>query len=200
MSCPNYNTKSEWAANTSYKVGDVVIPTASSGGVSSNGFWYQVLSVSGAAPYTSHASTEPTWPAYDERTVVDNEITWKSWRGKAPYLSSVVGCHFKTINYAIRSRSYVENINFLNNRFEYQTRSPVTCGPEGGSIGWLYCSFVGNQFIQCGDDTTNFYCIKENAATNPDFCIISHNTTNSSDGLTDVAGGSNVISAENIDY
>lgn len=60
----------EWQAANEYALGDSVIPT------SANGYRYEVTSVSGSAPYTSHATTEPTWPTTLGATVVDNELTW----------------------------------------------------------------------------------------------------------------------------
>lgn len=63
-------TLDTWTAATEYSVGDRVIPTTETG------FYYEVTSVSGTAPYTSHATTQPTWPDVIGLTVTDNELTW----------------------------------------------------------------------------------------------------------------------------
>lgn len=63
-------TYSAWAAATAKSVGDRVIPTVV------NGYYYEVTATSGSAPYTTHATTQPTWPITIGTTVVDNELTW----------------------------------------------------------------------------------------------------------------------------
>ncbi len=55
-----------WANSTAYSTGDRAIPT------SGNGLVYEVTDDGG----TSHATTEPTWPATLGSTVTDNDITW----------------------------------------------------------------------------------------------------------------------------
>lgn len=62
-------TLAAWAANTTYSMGDRVIPTTP------NGFYYEVTGTSGTAPYTSGA-TQPTWPDYLGEAIADNELTW----------------------------------------------------------------------------------------------------------------------------
>ena len=56
---------STWAASTAYSVGDYVIPTTP------NGYFY-VCTVAGTSD-----TSEPTWPATIDDTVVDNTVTWK---------------------------------------------------------------------------------------------------------------------------
>ena len=56
----------KWVANTAYTVGQRVVPTIL------NGFVYQCV-VAG----TTHATTEPTWPATLGTTVLDNTARWR---------------------------------------------------------------------------------------------------------------------------
>jgi hypothetical protein len=63
-------TYSTWAAATAKSVGNRVVPTVA------NGYYYEVTATSGSAPYTTHATTQPTWPITIGSTVVDNELTW----------------------------------------------------------------------------------------------------------------------------
>jgi len=63
-------TYSVWAVATAKSVGNRVVPTVS------NGYYYEVTATSGVAPYTTHATTQPTWPISIGTTVVDNELTW----------------------------------------------------------------------------------------------------------------------------
>jgi len=59
-------SRTAWAANTAYVVDDIRVPTTA------NGYQYR-CSVAG----TSHATTEPTWPATLGATVVDQGVTWE---------------------------------------------------------------------------------------------------------------------------
>jgi len=60
----------DWAADTAYTAGDIVIPTTR------NGRRY-ICTVAG----DSDDTTEPTWPTDDDDTVVDNEVTWQEYGG-----------------------------------------------------------------------------------------------------------------------
>jgi len=53
-----------WVASTAYALGDIVIPTTSSG------FWYECTAAG------TSAAGEPTWPTTESGTVVDNTATW----------------------------------------------------------------------------------------------------------------------------
>jgi hypothetical protein len=57
-----------WATGTAYTLGQFVMPTTVA---KMNGFHYECTTAG-----TSHAATEPTWPAYNGTTVADNTVTW----------------------------------------------------------------------------------------------------------------------------
>jgi hypothetical protein len=59
-----------WTATTTYKVGDVVIPTANN----QNGKRYVCKSRSGGV---QSGSTEPSWPTSDDATVSDGNLIWR---------------------------------------------------------------------------------------------------------------------------
>lgn len=62
------SSKTAWAANTTYSLGDIRRPT------SANGYAYRVVAVTGTA---KSGSTEPTWPKLARARVTDNNVTWE---------------------------------------------------------------------------------------------------------------------------
>lgn len=80
-----------WTANTAYKLGQVVLPTL----FTTAGQQAWICTVAG----TSHATTEPTWPA--AQTVTDGGATWRdngplslhggseTWRASTAYVKGV---------------------------------------------------------------------------------------------------------------
>ena len=62
------SSKTAWAANTTYSLGNIRRPT------SANGYAYRVVAVTGTA---KSGSTEPTWPKLARARVTDNKVTWE---------------------------------------------------------------------------------------------------------------------------
>jgi hypothetical protein len=60
-------TPSTWAASTSYKIGDIVVPTVANG---------QAYTVVGYKSQTD--AVEPTWPTTAGDTVVDGDVEWEA--------------------------------------------------------------------------------------------------------------------------
>ena len=65
-----YTIADTWTINTSYSIGDKVLPTTS------NGYFY-VCTDAG----TSHSATEPTWPTTEFTDVADNTCRWMCRKG-----------------------------------------------------------------------------------------------------------------------
>ena len=65
-----YTIADTWTINTSYSIGDKVLPTTS------NGYFY-VCTDAG----TSHSATEPTWPTTEFTDVSDNTCRWMCRKG-----------------------------------------------------------------------------------------------------------------------
>jgi hypothetical protein len=62
-----------WAPETTYSVGDYVIPSAPK----ATGLRYRCVATSGTA---ESGTVEPDWPTLVSSTVADNEVTWKAER------------------------------------------------------------------------------------------------------------------------
>jgi hypothetical protein len=60
-----------WTASTSYYLGAVVQPTAAK----RNGHRFELVAFDGSG--VSSGATEPSWPSWDNATVIDGNITWQ---------------------------------------------------------------------------------------------------------------------------
>ncbi len=113
-----YEDYPTWQADHAYQIGDIVLPTASTGAV------YQLQSVDGQTKSPSN-STEPDWPTTLGATVADGNLTWQVFRSNtSDYMSTWEPNH----EYGLGS--YVRPTNV--NGFAYKVVNVAIAGSVSG--------------------------------------------------------------------
>jgi len=160
-----------WTANTTYNVGDKIIPTTP------NTYYYKVIATTGTK---KSGAVEPTWPTTVDETVVDNEITLQMigdednvnygfllWEVKGNFCSNefldVWGCEIRGGNELIFDNNVIIGITKTD-------WNGITI--DNTSVQTINSSFSGNK-IKGTDATYSGIYLK---ATGLDSCTISNNS------------------------